>query len=408
MPLLAGRIGWFAAPCEVLYGALVANGVPGANQTDSFIPTLSTFGFLLLLFLAGLEIDLSLLRRRGARMLIRAGIAAIGLQVVAALVGAWFHFPLAYTLLLGMVSVSLLLVILKQDEASHSEFGQTLLVVAALGECLSILEITAYNLVYSYGLQWQLAVAALKLIGLLALAYAALRGLMWFARRNPRAVRRLLADVDPSEVGVRAALALMLSFAALALLLHVEQALAAFIAGAMWNVAFRGRSMVTEKLMTIGQGFFIPIFFITVGLSLRLSELLRLDAIALAVGLAGCTILARVLTLPLLRLAGFTWRQTLPAALLLAAPLTLQVAVVRIGIDVGQVDARSQGIALAATIIGAVVAPILARPALLSVRRQPRQSVSAASARIAEAPNLDGDVESGLDGEAALAVARSR
>ena len=370
MPLLADRIGWFAAPCEILYGTLLANLVPGASQPGSFVTELSKFGFLLLLFLAGLEIDFTLLKQRGARMVLRAGVAAAGLQAIGLGIGVLLHWPITYVLLLGALSISLLLVVLQQEGISQSPFGQTLLIIGVIGEFFSILEITSYDLISRQGLGWPLALAVLKLLLLLVLGYLALRwlsALVWPQLRRPS---RLLARHDPSEVGVRAALALMLCFAAVAVLLQIEPILATFIAGAVFSFAFRGRNVVTEKLATIGQGFFVPIFFISVGLGLRLMDLFSGPALGMIVSLLVAVLIVRILAIPLLRLVGLPWRTVVPGALLLAAPLTLQVAIVQVGINLGQVSAQTQGIALAAAIAGAVIFPLLARPLMPRARQR--------------------------------------
>ena len=368
MPLLAERIGWFVAPCEMLYGTVVANFVPGADQPGAFILTLSQFGFLLLLFLAGLEIDFDLIQRRGARMVLRAGLAAAGIQILAAGFGLLAHWPPVYVLLLGALSVSVLLVVLQQDNMSQRPFGQTMLIVGAIGEFLSILELTAYDLISHHGLGWPLAIAALKLLALLVLGYIALRGLIWIIAQQLHHKWRWFARYHPSEVGVRAAFALMLCFAAAAVWLGVEQILATFIAGAVYSFAFRRRTVVAEKLTTIGQSFFVPVFFITVGLGLRLGDFVRGPALATVAGLTLSLLLVRVLAIPVLRLAGLKWSATLPGTLLLAAPLTLQVAVVQVGIDLGQVGAQTRGVALGAAIVGAVLFPLLARPLMPTTR----------------------------------------
>lgn len=368
MPLLAERIGWFVAPCEMLYGTVVANFIPGADQPGSFILTLSQFGFLLLLFLAGLEIDFNLIQRRGWRAIARAGAAAVGLQAVAMGFGWMLHWPIVYILLLGALSVSVLLVVLQQDGTSQRPFGQTLLIVGAIGEFLSILEITTYDLISRFGVGWPLAIAALKLLALLVLGYLALRGLIWIIALELHQKWRLLARYHPSEVGVRAAFALMLCFAAVAVWLRVEQILATFIAGAVFSFAFRRRTVVAEKLVTIGQSFFVPIFFITVGLGLHLADFMRPPALGALLGLTLTMALVRGLSAPLLRLAGLRWSSVVPAALLLAAPLTLQVAIVQVGIDLGQMESGVHDVALGAAILGAVLFPLLARPFVPAVR----------------------------------------
>jgi Kef-type K+ transport system membrane component KefB len=364
VPLVSERIGWFTAPCEMLYGILVVNLLPGADHPGVFITTLAQFGFLLLLFLAGLEIDFTLLERRGPLLLARSGLAALGLQAIAFLLGVLFRLPPIYILLLGALSISLLLVVLKQMNLAQTPFGQTLLVIGAIGEFFTILEVTGYDLVSRYGVGWPLALAILKLLALLLAGYVMLRWLNRAAGENPGPFRRLFALRDETELGVRAALAFMLAFAGIAVLLHVEQILATFIAGAVCSFAFRGQNTLTKKLTTMGQGFFVPIFFITVGMGLRFTDLLRGDAIKLVLGLLIAMLLVRLVALPLLALAGLSWRASLPAALLLGAPLTLMVAIAQVGINLGQLQASTHGAVLCVAILSAVLYPLFGRALL--------------------------------------------
>lgn len=381
VPLLSERIGWFIAPCEMLYGTLLASFVPGAAQPGDFISNLSRFGFLLLLFIAGMEIDFGLLRKRGLTMVLRASVAAVGVQAIGLAMTLVFGLPAITALLFGAVSISVVLAILKERGLSQEPFGQTILIVGAIGEFLTILEVTSYDLVNRYGVSWPLAIAVLKLLLLLALGYAALRGLSIAVTQQPRRFLRIFAHDDPAELGVRGALAFMLCFAAVAVFLRVEQILATFVAGAVCSFAFAGRRSLAEKLTTIGQGFFIPMFFITVGLGLRLSDLLQGRALTLSVGLLLAMAALRFFAVPLFRFTGLTWSEAVPAALLLAAPLTLQVAIVQVGINLGQLDANTKGAVLGMSIASAVIFPLVARSLM---PRQAGRSVRGRPARSSE------------------------
>jgi Kef-type K+ transport system membrane component KefB len=251
----------------------------------------------------------------------------------------------------------------------HHPLGQRLLIIGALGEFFSIIAVTAYDLIYSYGLNWQLAIAAGKLVALLIFGYVGLRALMALSTVRSRTMRRVFSLRDSSELGVRAALALMLCFAAVALILRVEAILATFIAGAICSFAFRGRNLVTEKLTTMGQGFFLPIFFITVGTQVRFMNLLSPQALtllfAVTLGLFG----VRLAAIPLLRLAGVGLSQAVPAALMLSAPLSLMVAIAQVGVRLGALTNATASAALGASIVSATLFPLLARPFLLHEAR---------------------------------------
>ncbi len=361
-PVLGERIGWFTAPVEALYGALVSTFIPDAHAPGPFISGLAELSFLLLMFLVGLEIDFTLLRQRGPRALAKALAVVVGIQAAALLLTIALGQPLIVALMGGALSVSLLLVVLQQQSLVHTNFGQQALLVASLGEFLAIIELTAYDLAARYGLDWPLALAALKLLALLLAGVLTLRALVWLAQEHPGRVARLFRVSDTAEVGVRAALALMLAFAAIAAFLRVEQILATFIAGMVSGYAFRRQRIVTHKLMTLGQGFFLPIFFITVGMSLRLTEMLNLATLGQILSLLGIITVTRLLATPLLRSLDLRWTQAAAGALLLSAPLTLLVAIAQVGINLGQLSAASQGVTIGAAVAGAIIFPLLARP----------------------------------------------
>ena len=373
MPLLGERIGWFAAPCEVVYGAVVANVIPGAGQPDVFVTALSNFGLLLLLFLAGLDIDFTLLMHRDTTLLLRAALAAAGMQVMGLGIGLMLGWPVIQVLLINAFSVSLLLVVLKQAGVNQSEFGQTVLIVGVAGEFLSIVILTGDDLIRRHGFGWQLGSAALDLLAVLGLGFLALQLLNRIVANSPRSFGRLFAHSDPVEIGVRAALALMMAFAALAVLLGVEPILATFVAGLVCSFTFRGGNRLFEKLSTMGQGFFVPIFFITAGLGLRFTTLLSGTTLVYLLSILVGTVAVRLLGIPFLRFAGLARNEAVSGALLLSAPLTLQVAIIQVGIATGQISSHVQDAVLGAAIVGAVLFPLLGRTVL------PRPRMSAAS-----------------------------
>ena len=373
MPILSERVGLFAAPCEVLYGAVIGNVVPGASQPGTFVTSLSNFGLLLLLFLAGLEIDFTLLSSRGAKMFMRAAIAAAGIQVIGLVVGVVLGWPVIQVLLITALSVSLLLVVLKQAGLNQNVFGQTVLIVGVAGEFLSIVILTGYDLLLRHGFGWQLGGAALNMLAVLVLGFVALLLLNRAVTSRPHSFGRLFARSDPSEIGVRAALALMMAFAALAVLLGVEPILATFVAGVVCSFTFRGSHRRFEKISTMGQGFFVPIFFITAGLGLRLTTLLSSAALTYLLSILAGTVTVRLLATPLLHFAGLPWNEVASGALLLAAPFTLQVTIVQVGVDTGQISSHLYNAVLGAAIVGAVLFPFLGRSLL------PRPGMSLAS-----------------------------
>jgi Kef-type K+ transport system membrane component KefB len=361
IPLLSKRIGLPAAACEMLYGAALGNLAPRLFRTSPLLDGLSQFGFILLLFLAGLEVDFVLVERQGRRGLLRSIAFAVGVLALGqALAFALGHDPI-FGLIVGAISIGVVLVILRESSLTRSAFGQITLISGALGEFLTIVALTCYSLVRTYGLALPLALAVGKLVLLLLLGWLVLQVLSTVVWWRPHQFQRLVVSGDPSELGVRAALALMMAFAAAAVLLGVEEVLATFIAGAIFAFVFRHQGSLSDKLAAVAHGFFVPIFFIKVGIGLKLAGLLSHDSLLLMGELIAGTLLIRVLALPLLKLTGLRWVQALGAALLLAAPLTLQVAAAQVAVNLNVLAPNTVLSVLGASVVGSVIFPALFR-----------------------------------------------
>jgi Kef-type K+ transport system membrane component KefB len=175
---------------------------------------------------------------------------------------------------------------------------------------------------------------------------------------------------------VRASLALMLAFVAVAALLGVETILGAFLAGALFSFVFREKHVVEQKLSSIGFGFFIPIFFIDVGMSFDLGGLTGAAVWSELGFVAGASLLAKILPCLLLLAAGLRFRETLGSGVLLAAPLTLLVAESRIGLEVGAIDATTSLTIVLFALLGGIAFPTSFR---LLVGRRPRTSIPPAA-----------------------------
>lgn len=357
-PLLAGRLGLPAAVAEILYGLVLGQSGLRLLQRTSFIDFLAQLGFIFLMFLVGMEIDFNQLKRQGrGRLLLAAGVAgAILLSgiLLARLAGLAPFLGLA----LGAMSVGVLLVVLAESGRLREPLGQTFLLVGSIGELLTLVGLTGYDLGHRFGLSLALVGQVLKAMLLFAAVYivlVVLRLLVWWA---PHAFQRLVRAHDTSEVGVRAGFVLMLSMAALATLVGLEAILGAFLAGALFSFVFRGRGTLEVKFSAVAQGFFVPIFFIHVGVGFDASALGDPREVGSQVlQLLGLALLARLPTL-LLATAGLPLRQVMGGALLLAAPLTLLVAVAALGRELGLLDARTQSSVILLAMLSGVIFPV--------------------------------------------------
>jgi len=357
IPLGTGRLGLPAAVGEILFGVVVGPPLAGLVQPNALIPFLGEMGFCFLMFLAGLELDFPRMEKAGLRNLALGGVTALAFFVVALACTLAMGRPLFLFLVFGATSVGILLVTLAEVGKTKTTAGQAMIFVGSVGEFLTIVLLTGLGFYYQYGLGLELALEMGKLGLIFIAAYGVLvllRTLIWW---RPDRFFRVVAAHDPSEVGVRAGMALMLVFVALASLLGIEAILGAFLAGALFSFVFREKGILETKLSSLGFGFFVPIFFIWVGTEFDLSSVMSLQAVT-TVGLFLVASLASKMLPSLLLLAGgLKLREVVGAGLLLGSPLTLLVAISRIGLTVKVLDRPTASAVVLLAIVTGVVFP---------------------------------------------------
>ena len=373
MPLVAGRLRVPAAVGEILFGLLVGSAGLRLVHPTAFTDFLAELGFVFLMFLVGTEIDFNRIEKEGVGGVVLAAVVAASTLGVGALLAWNLGFPFYLALVLGAMSVGILLVTLAEVGESGTRFGQALLLVGSIGELLTLLSLTGYDLIHRHGIGSELAIEIVKALVLFVAALsilALLRLAVWWF---PHRFKRWVDLDDPSEVGVRAGIMLMLSLAALAGWVGLESILGAFLAGALFSYVFRDKGILETKLSALGQGFFIPIFFINLGVEFNLAALgdpasiLKLVAI-----LAIASLVTKLLPAALLLLAGISLRQVVSSAFILAAPLTLLVAASEMGHELGVLDDRlSEAIILLAIVSGVVFPTAFKLLTPIHTERQP-------------------------------------
>jgi Kef-type K+ transport system membrane component KefB len=183
-------------------------------------------------------------------------------------------------------------------------------------------------------------------------------------------VLRRLQDTT-AQIRVRAAFVLLIGFTALADQVGLETILGAFAAGVLVSLIDRddaGHPQFRLKLEAAGFGVFIPVFFVTSGLQFDLNALFASASTVAQVPLFLLAIyVARGLpALVYVRLLGRS--RALVAGVLQATSLTVIVAAVQIGLQLGVVSPASGAGLIAAGLLSVVINPTLA---LTLLRRHP-------------------------------------
>ncbi len=358
MPMVASRVRVPAAVAEILYG--LAIGALGLVHEGGATHFLAELGFVYLMFLVGMEIDFNRVEREGKGTVALAFAIATLVLVTASYIAMRLEMSFFMGLVIGAMSVGVLLVALVESNASKTRWGQILLLVGSIGELLTLLTLTGYHLVHSHGWSLALAAAALRVLLLFVLALALLMFLRLAVWWFPHSFQRWVREEDPSELGVRFGFVLMLGLTAVAAWVGLEAILGAFLAGMLFAYVFRETGVLETKLTALGQGFFVPIFFINVGVTFEWSAVGDLSTLGRSLmALGAASLLAKLLPTILLLFLGLRLRSVLAGAFLLATPLTLLVAIAALGREMGVLDASMSAAVIFLAIATGVIFPTL-------------------------------------------------
>lgn len=359
IPLLCRPLRLPAAVGEIVFGVLVGPYVLGWVEVSDFIRLLAELGFFLLMFIAGLELDFTEIEQGGIKPLLRSvmtTLAVLGASFGTALMMGhnWF-----VGMVLASISIGVPLVVLHETGLAKKRFGQDLLLMGSVGEFSLILLATVMSAHAATGMfGFEFFMEIVKLISVFAMAYLVLvvfRTLVWWKSDS---FARMVTYHDPSEIGVRAGLALMFAFVAVAAFLHLEPILGAFIAGALFSFVFRAKGLLELKFMSIGNGFFVPFFFISVGLGFDLQAAREGDPLLL-LELLAAMLLIRLFGFAITKPKEWNSQHVLAGALLYSAPLTLLVVIGNLGLTMKLIGSDFHSTIILLAVISSTLYPFL-------------------------------------------------
>ena len=377
-PLALGLLPRLQLPSVVLEigaGIVIGPAVLGLVEVDQAVEVVALIGLAFVLFLAGLEIEFEKLRGPVLRLTVLGFVASFGIAVIVSLglsAGGLVDTPLLVAIILCATSLGVLVPVLKDAGEISSTFGQLIIAAASIADFGAIILLSIF---FSGEGGTGATLLLLGALFLLAVAvFLVVRGAEASARLRASLVR--LQDTT-AQIRVRAALVLMVGFAAIAEQLGLEVILGTFIAGAIIGLVDRDEVMThpdfRRKLEAVGFGVFIPAFFVTSGVRFDLEALTASASNLLMVPIFLAALVA-VRGLPALAYRSvLDGRRTAIAGLLQATSLPFIVAATAIGLELGLLDPATSAALIGAGLLSVLLFPLCG---LVLLRRIPVMSAS--------------------------------
>lgn len=373
-PFLAGLVPALRLPVvalDIVLGIVVGPGL-GWLRVDTGIEVLSTLGLGLLLFLAGLELDLGMMRSAVLRVAGSAFAVSCALALAAGFAldaaGVVAGAPTLVAVALAATSLGLVVPVLKDAGATASELGRLVFTAGTLAEFVPIVFL---SLEFSKGPTTP-EVRLLLLGAFVVLAVAGGLALLgtW---RSPRFLRAVRRDEDTTvQLGVRIAMVILVATVALADRFGLEGVLGAFVAGALLRLVDPEERVVHLRLRTkleaVGFGFLVPVFFVSTGLRFDLDALLADASSVVRVPVLLVALLAVRGAPALLYRRAVGARRAAVAGLFQATSLSFIVVAAHVGGELGDLDRATGAALVAAGLLSVVLFP----PAALALLRRER------------------------------------
>jgi len=250
-----------SAILEISFGAIAAT--LGFAPSHS-LHTLSSMGAVLLMFIAGSEIDVKLLQKYGLKCLVIGMISFTAPMIIITMLLHYSGHEIAQAVLiataLSTTSVAIVYSFIDQANLRGTKLGVIMIASAMVADVLSMVTLTVIFIGANIA-------TALYVLIILAILYL------------PRIFKRVAGL--RYEFELKFIVMVLISLAILSEFLGVHAILTAFILGMFISEIFREHRILEAKIRGLALGFLTPFFFFVAGTNINLTKIFDYTEIAL-------------------------------------------------------------------------------------------------------------------------------
>lgn len=370
-PIIVNRLNINFLPvvvAEILMGIIIGHSLLNIVERDSVLNILSTLGFIFLMFLSGLEIDFKAFKkdsrsRQGENKQetnipshLNLALTVFGfimlISIILAYIFKWLGLVddvLLMVIIISTISLGVVVPTLKEMNIMRTTIGQFILLVAVLADLVTMILLTIYGAINGHG------GSTIWLTGIL-IVFTVIFYILGGLFKRMSFLQKLMDGT--TQIGIRAVFALIILLVALAEGVGAEYILGAFLAGVVVSLLNPDEEMV-GKLDSFGYGFFIPIFFIMVGVDLNIPSLIKEPSILLIIPVLILAFIVSKLIPVFFIKRWFDTKTTIASAFLLTSTLSLVIAAAKIAEQLKTISAETSGILILSAVITCVFVPII-------------------------------------------------
>ncbi|MFK2823635.1 cation:proton antiporter [Arcobacter sp. YIC-80] len=356
-PLIGKLLKLPTVTVEIMLGAIASYF---AFISDHAILDLaSKLGFLYLMFLAGLEVDLKRLVNISPTILKKSLIYNVILFSLSTLISVYLDLGNIFIVILPLISIGLLAALKK--EYGDVEWIRLSIVVGLIGEIVSIFALTTVSAALEFGINFEFYRTMFLFVAFLVsmlFIYKLFHNLIWWF---PEIKAYLMPEQDHQEQDIRVSMTIFFLMIAVMMALHLKVAFGAFIAGTFITTFFeKHNKQLSHKLEHFGFGWLVPIFFISVGASFELTAVLQdgllVKALLIVAAMVGIRFIASMLFIK-----EMGWNKFFMIGLSHSMPITLLIAVTTLAYNNHSIDQEYYYAFILAAILEVLIVMVLIR-----------------------------------------------
>ncbi|WP_144553682.1 monovalent cation:proton antiporter family protein [Bacillus sp. X1(2014)] len=351
---------------EIIMGLVIGKSGFDVVHEDIWLSTLSTLGFIFLMFLSGLEIDFKAFAGGNKRKVLPNGkkepnsfvvaslifvgvfIFSLGLSIVFVMAG-FIDNAFLMTLIISTISLGVVVPTLKEAHLMKTVIGQIILLVAVIADLVTMILLAVFVSLNEsgHGNTW-----------LLLILFAAGIVLYFLGKRFKNRTFIESLSTGTVQIGTRAVFTLIIVLVGLSETVGAENILGAFLAGVLVSLLAPNQDLV-HKLDSFGYGFLIPIFFVMVGVNLDIWSLFSEKKLLLLIPLLLAGLLfSKLIPVYLLKI-WYDLKTVIASGFLLTSTLSLVIAAATIGERLEIISAEMSGTLILVAVITSIFTPIV-------------------------------------------------
>ncbi|AZU61280.1 monovalent cation:proton antiporter family protein [Neobacillus mesonae] len=351
---------------EIIMGLIIGKSGFDIVHEDMWLSTLSTLGFIFLMFLSGLEIDFTAFTGSKKREILPNGkkepnsfavssiifagifVLSLGLSYLFVLAG-FIENAFLMTLIISTISLGVVVPTLKEAHLMKTVIGQIILLIAVIADLVTMILLAVFVSIYEpqHENTW-----------LLLVLFAAGIVLYFVGKRFKNRTFVESLSTGTVQIGTRAVFTLIIVLVGLSETVGAENILGAFLAGVLVSLLSPNQELV-HKLDSFGYGFLIPIFFVMVGVELDIWSLLSEKKLLMLIPLLLIGLLvSKIIPVYLLKI-WYDMKTVISSAFLLTSTLSLVIAAATIGERIGVITEQMKGTLILVAVITSILTPIV-------------------------------------------------